>query len=94
MSVYIHDYCGTPLKQLVPITELLWLITDTQLTKLHQAFHKGECRYFVKRFNVARRMNVSDEIVHNWCEHMRYRYMHETGPMRRQRLSENIVVFY
>ena len=68
----------TPLKQLVPITEMLWLITDTQLTELHNEFRKGECRFSSERIDVARRINVSSKIVRNWWQQMRYTYAHNS----------------
>ena len=67
---------------------MTWLITDTQLAELHQKFHTDEFSSVDYILDVAKEMNISAEVVHNWFEHMSSTYMSQSNAMCRQRFGE------
>ena len=63
---------NTPLKQLTPINELDWLLTETQLAKLHQEFKNNQSSSLEYRLlNLAEEMKIKHEVVQKWYEHNR-----------------------
>ena len=73
-----------PLRQLTPIAEMSWLLTDTQLAELHHKFPMGENRSLYKIADIARLLNIRLEIVYNWLEHMRNTYVLEWDSRKSQ----------
>ena len=60
---------NTPAKLLTPITQMTWLLKETQLNQLHLTFKDKECTSLQYRANIAAEMNLCPEIVHKWYEH-------------------------
>ena len=83
----------TSQRKLTPIAKMSWLITDSQLAKLHRSYDMYECVDLRTRINVAMAMNISAEIVNNWCEHMRNTYVHEKDSRPSQHYCESNDVY-
>ena len=69
---------------------MTWLLTDQQLAKLHQKFDMDECSSMENRLNVIREMNISAEIIHNWCQHMVSKFLSEHIAVSKKPFGENI----
>ena len=69
---------------------MTWFLTDQQLAKLHQKFDMNECSSMDNRLDVVREMNISAEIIHNWCEHMVSKFMSEHIAISKEHLGESI----
>ena len=82
------------LKQLTPINQSSLFITDAQLAILHLKYDLGECKSLRTRKAVANVLDISCEIVHKWCEHIRYTYVKGKEERPRQQLRENKEVLY
>ena len=74
----------SPPTQLTSNIKMTWLLTDAQLANLHQKFRINECSSEDFRVDIAREMNISAAIVHNWFEHMRSQPTVENSTMKRQ----------
>ena len=69
MYFYSEDDINAHAKQLTPITQMPWLLKDTQLLQLHPKLMGKEYTSLQYRANIAAEMNLSAELVHKWYEH-------------------------
>ena len=69
---------------------MTWLLTDQQLAELHQKLDMDECSSMDKILDVVKEMNISAEIIQNWCEHIFSKSMSEQYEIIKEHLGESI----